>query len=642
LKQATDERTKKLDEALAYHNWASSLDEENAWIRERLHIMNNPDIGTTLVAVQGLQKKQDSFQSDFVGQNERCQEILQQGQKLIEQDNHLGTQVNDRMKSLEDAMKRLETDANRRKDRLQENSALLQFIWKADVVESWIGEKLHQLRTDDLGHNLLSVQNLLTRHETFEAGLSNFEHEGIRSVTELREELLANNRLSNEQNDKIQARYDLVLSNWQKLLQTSGLRREKLKKAEDRFRNIEELFLRFAKKASAFNSWFENAEEDLTDPVKCNSLEEIRALIDAHDRFKTVLEEARYDFDELKASDDSIKSLNMAANPYTWFTMETLFDTWKSLEKLIRDRDNDLQLEKKRQEENDKLRQHFAEYANAFHTWLRGIESSMMNADGNLEQQLQIIRQKVDELRQQRQKLKKLEDLATELERRLILDNRYTEYSALNLAQAYDQLDQLGMRMQHNLEQQLAAMKHSGVSEDQVREFSMMFKHFDKEKLGKLNHQDFKSCLRALGYDLPTVDENQRDEQFESILDIVDPNRTDTVTFTDYMTFMISRETENVSSIDDVVLAFKSLTENSERPYITRDELYANLPPEQADFCCRKMKPYHDRNGREINNAYDYDDFTRWLFNQQPHSTYTYQTSAVSSPSSSYIQAVAH
>jgi len=642
LKQATDERTKKLDEALAYHNWASSLDEENAWIRERLHIMNNPDIGTSLVAVQGLQKKQDSFQSDFVGQNERCQEILQQGQKLIEQDNHLGTQVNDRMKSLEDAMKRLETDANRRKDRLQENSALLQFIWKADVVESWIGEKLHQLRTDDLGHNLLSVQNLLTRHETFEAGLSNFEHEGIRSVTELREELLANNRLSNEQNDKIQARYDLVLSNWQKLLQTSGLRREKLKKAEDRFRNIEELFLRFAKKASAFNSWFENAEEDLTDPVKCNSLEEIRALIDAHDRFKTVLEEARYDFDELKASDDSIKSLNMAANPYTWFTMETLFDTWKSLEKLIRDRDNDLQLEKKRQEENDKLRQHFAEYANAFHTWLRGIESSMMNADGNLEQQLQIIRQKVDELRQQRQKLKKLEDLATELERRLILDNRYTEYSALNLAQAYDQLDQLGMRMQHNLEQQLAAMKHSGVSEDQVREFSMMFKHFDKEKLGKLNHQDFKSCLRALGYDLPTVDENQRDEQFESILDIVDPNRTDTVTFTDYMTFMISRETENVSSIDDVVLAFKSLTENSERPYITRDELYANLPPEQADFCCRKMKPYHDRNGREINNAYDYDDFTRWLFNQQPHSTYTYQTSAVSSPSSSYIQAVAH
>jgi spectrin alpha len=85
LKQATDDRTKKLDESLTYHNWASNLDEENAWIKERLHIMNNPDIGTTLVAVQGLQKKHDSFESDFIVQKERCQDILQQGQKLIEQ-----------------------------------------------------------------------------------------------------------------------------------------------------------------------------------------------------------------------------------------------------------------------------------------------------------------------------------------------------------------------------------------------------------------------------------------------------------------------------------------------------------------------------------------------------------------------------
>ena len=39
---------------------------------------------------------------------------------------------------------------------------------------------------------------------------------------------------------------------------------------------MEDLFLLFAKKASSFNSWFENAEEDLTDPVRCNSVEEIR------------------------------------------------------------------------------------------------------------------------------------------------------------------------------------------------------------------------------------------------------------------------------------------------------------------------------------------------------------------------------
>jgi len=39
---------------------------------------------------------------------------------------------------------------------------------------------------------------------------------------------------------------------------------------------VEELFLQFARKASSFNSWLEDAEEDLTDSVRCNSMEEIR------------------------------------------------------------------------------------------------------------------------------------------------------------------------------------------------------------------------------------------------------------------------------------------------------------------------------------------------------------------------------
>lgn len=104
------------------------------------------------------------------------------------------------------------------------------------------------------------------------------------------------------------------------------------------------------------------------------------------------------------------------------------------------------------------------------------------------------------------------------MEEHLILDNRYTEHSTVGLAQQWDQLDQLGMRMQHNLEQQIQARNQSGVSEDALKEFSMMFKHFDKDKSGRLNQQEFKSCLRALGYDLPMVEEGQPDPEFEAIL----------------------------------------------------------------------------------------------------------------------------
>ena len=83
--------------------------------------------------------------------------------------------------------------------------------------------------------------------------------------------------------------HDVLYCSWQKLLSDSAARKHRLLRMQEQFREIEELYLTFAKKASAFNSWFENAEEDLTDPVRCNSIEEIRALREAHAQFQVGL-----------------------------------------------------------------------------------------------------------------------------------------------------------------------------------------------------------------------------------------------------------------------------------------------------------------------------------------------------------------
>ena len=64
------------------------------------------------------------------------------------------------------------------------------------------------------------------------------------------------------------------MARWQQLLAHSQERKQRLLGMQDQFRQIEELYLLFAKKASAFNSWFENAEEDLTDPVSDSGLDE--------------------------------------------------------------------------------------------------------------------------------------------------------------------------------------------------------------------------------------------------------------------------------------------------------------------------------------------------------------------------------
>merc|ERR1711922_31078 len=414
------------------------------------------------------------------------------------------------------------------------------------------------------------------------------------------------------QSDSINKKYEEVIARWNRLLSDRAGREQRLLDVQDQFRQIEELYLTFAKKASAFNSWFENAEEDMTDPVRCNSIEEIRSLREAHKQFQASLSSANMDFEALAQLDKQIKSFNVGPNPYTWFTMEALADTWKNLQSIIKQRDSELAQEEVRQEENDKLRKEFARHANAFYSWLTETRAMMMEGSGTLEEQLAAVGIKAHEVANRSSDLKKIEDLGAILEEKLILDNRYTEHSTVGLAQQWDQLNQLGMRIRHNLEQQIQARNQSGVSEDALKEFSMMFRHFDKDKTGRLDHTAFKSCLRALGYDLPMVKEPE--PEFEAILNVVDPNRDGFVTLQEYMAFMISKETENVQSSEEIELAFRAIT-NQERDYVTKEELYSNLSKEMADFCIARMKNYVDPNtGQPVSGALDYMEFTRTLF----------------------------
>ena len=272
------------------------------------------------------------------------------------------------------------------------------------------------VRSDEFGRDLSSVQTLLTKQETFDIGLDAFENEGkfilyqldinyvlnkflagpiplkcfnltlgIQNITALKDQLVM---AGHNQSDSINKKYEEVISRWQKLLSDSNNRKQRLLQVQEQFRQIEELYLTFAKKASAFNSWFENAEEDMTDPVRCNSVEEIRSLREAHKQFQASLSSANLDFEALAQLDKQIKSFNVGPNPYTWFTMEALEDTWRNLQKIIKERDSDLDKEALRQEQNDKLRKEFAQHANSFHSWLTETRSSMMEGTGTLEEQV--------------------------------------------------------------------------------------------------------------------------------------------------------------------------------------------------------------------------------------------------------------
>ena len=235
LRDLSKVRERKLEESIVYQNFLARIDEEEAWVSEKVQVMSNSDLGQNMAAVQGLLKKHDAFETDLAAHKGRVDDIYSGGQELIKEDNHHKDSILQRCEGLVSKMNNLRDLTERRKKLLMDNSAFLQFMWKADVVESWIADKesyiryvdcflqyvsscgsrsmnsLFPSRSDDFGRDLSSVQTLLTKQETFDIGLEAFENEGISNLTQLKDQLCSG---GHSQSKAMEKKFDEVLSRW--------------------------------------------------------------------------------------------------------------------------------------------------------------------------------------------------------------------------------------------------------------------------------------------------------------------------------------------------------------------------------------------------------------------------------------------
>lgn len=70
LRQLAEERGLKLEGSLAYQQFVANVEEEEAWITEKQHLLSGDDIGDTLAAVQVCKKKKKIIGVSF--QETRC------------------------------------------------------------------------------------------------------------------------------------------------------------------------------------------------------------------------------------------------------------------------------------------------------------------------------------------------------------------------------------------------------------------------------------------------------------------------------------------------------------------------------------------------------------------------------------------
>uniref|UniRef100_A0A8D0XTC0 Spectrin alpha chain, erythrocytic 1 n=1 Tax=Sus scrofa TaxID=9823 RepID=A0A8D0XTC0_PIG len=586
LKELTKARGFQLGESLEYLEFMENAEEEEAWLSEQETMVAQGDSGDSLATTQSLLKKLEALENDFAAHEIQVQNVCAQGRDILsKEESQHKEEIATKIEALNEKTPSLSKAIAAWKSRLEDDHSFQQFNWKADVVETWIAEKETSLKTNGNGADLAAFLTLLAKQDTLDATLQSFQQERLSEITDLKDQLVT---AEHNQTKAIEERHAALMRRWEQLLEASEAHRQKLLEKQLPLQKAEDLFMEFAHKASAFNNWCENVEEDLSEPVHCVSLDAIRQLQKDHEAFLSSLARAQSDFNYLLELDQQIKALNVPSSPYTWLTVEALERIWKHLSDIIKEREQELEKEEARQVKNFEMCQEFEQNASAFLNWILETRCAVISPKLLISV---LHKQKQKEIQAMKRQLTKIEDLGEKLEEALVLD---IKFSTIGLAQQWDQLFQLGVRRQHNLEQQI-----------QIR-------HFDENLTGRLSHKDFRSCLRGLNYYLPMVEEGESEPKFEKFLDAVDPGRKGYVTQEDYTYFLIDKESENIKSSDEIENSFQALAEG--KAYITKEDMKQALTPEQVSFCASHMQQYVDPRGRSHPAGYDYVGFINSYF----------------------------
>lgn len=193
------------------------------------------DYGKHLMGVEDLLQKHALVEADVNVLGERVKAVVEHSQRFLDQEASEGykpsdpTLVIERVQQLENAFTELVRLAVERRMRLEESRKLWQFYWDMADEENWIKEKEQIVSTGDIGHDLTTINLLLSKHKALENEISS--HEGqLVGVMEVGDELVRQGHFGA---DRIQERLQEIREMWQHLVQLSAFRRKRLEEAVD-------------------------------------------------------------------------------------------------------------------------------------------------------------------------------------------------------------------------------------------------------------------------------------------------------------------------------------------------------------------------------------------------------------------------
>uniref|UniRef100_G1NFS5 Spectrin beta, non-erythrocytic 5 n=1 Tax=Meleagris gallopavo TaxID=9103 RepID=G1NFS5_MELGA len=222
LRDPLQERRGSLEASRLQYQFFRDVDEELAWVHEKLPMASSRDYGQSLATVQSLQEKHQNLENEISSRDALTKAVLSTGQKLVRGGHSASRKIMEQMKELETSVENLKTEAQVRRQRLMQSYEAHQFLTELLDVETWLAERSFILETSDYGKNEESTQALLRKLEATKLDMEGFRPR-IEKVQETGAGLI---NKDNPESPTILSKLQGILADYQSLLQKAETQRK--------------------------------------------------------------------------------------------------------------------------------------------------------------------------------------------------------------------------------------------------------------------------------------------------------------------------------------------------------------------------------------------------------------------------------
>ncbi|XP_078000869.1 spectrin beta chain, non-erythrocytic 5-like isoform X3 [Glandiceps talaboti] len=171
VKDKSKQRRNMLDKSLAYHEFCRDAEELVSWMEEKKQLATDESF-KDLSNLQSQLQRHQALEAEIAANKDEVAKINKEGQQLIDDKHYASDDIQRRLDEINEKWAALYSDSSDKSEKLDQAT-------KQDLLNKLLedtGLSLEELEallaSDDLGHDLRSVKNLLKKHHMLEGDMA--------------------------------------------------------------------------------------------------------------------------------------------------------------------------------------------------------------------------------------------------------------------------------------------------------------------------------------------------------------------------------------------------------------------------------------------------------------------------------------